>query len=192
MLVVSDCGQQMRPGHRHLDRLTGEFRHRFEFLDKAKIGGVADRSATGGCRMGDIRIVIGNRLRARHALERRNLLPKMVEHRVGRRMPVVRSPVHLAAGDDVDAGDLLFEDRGLHRAILRVGDIGRLKLIQGDQAVERLVPPRHAVSADHRRRVFRIERHSGGLSPAHRGAKIPPCRKTPLDPRRRSVPTGEH
>ena len=37
----------------------------------------------------------------------------------------MRAAVHLAAGNHVDSRDLLLENSGLHRAHLRVGDIGR-------------------------------------------------------------------
>ena len=51
-------------------------------------------------------------------------------------MAVVGPPVHLPAGDDVDARDLLFEDGGLGGAQLRVGEIARRELSCGDQPVE--------------------------------------------------------
>ena len=35
----------------------------------------------------------------------------------------MRPPVHLTAGDHIDPGDLLFQDRSLRRAQLRVGKI---------------------------------------------------------------------
>jgi len=33
MLVIGDCGQQVRPGHRDLDRFARERRYRPEFID---------------------------------------------------------------------------------------------------------------------------------------------------------------
>jgi hypothetical protein len=41
------------------------------------------------------------------------------------------APMHFAPRDHVDPRVLLFQDRRLHRAKLRVGEIGRLKLSQG-------------------------------------------------------------
>jgi hypothetical protein len=81
----------------------------------------------------------------RAALERWDLLPEMVQHGVRRRMPIVGAAMHLAAGDDVDAGELLVEHCGLRGAILRVRHRRHRQLTDSDQAVERLVPVRHAV-----------------------------------------------
>ena len=93
------------------------------------------------------------------ALKGRDLLPEVIEHRVGRRVPVMGPPMHLAARDHVDARGLLFQDRRLHRAKLRVRDIRRLELAQRNEAIERLVPARDAMSADHGGRVFWVTRH---------------------------------
>ena len=64
------------------------------------------------------------------AVEGGDLLPEMVQHRVGRGVPIVRPAMHLAAGDDVDAGHLLFEDRGLGGAQLRIGKVLRGELAE--------------------------------------------------------------
>ncbi len=61
--------------------------------------------------------------------------------------------MHLAAGDHVDAGDLLFQDRRLRRAQLGVGKIARGELACSHEPVQGLIPARHAVRADHRGRV---------------------------------------
>ena len=66
--------------------------------------------------------------------------------------------MHLAAGDNVDPGDFLLEDGRLHRAQLGVGEIARSQLAEGDEAIERLVPARHAVGADDGSGVRRIAR----------------------------------
>ena len=109
--------------------------------------------------MGDVRIVLGDRLGSGLSLKSRDLLPEMVEHRVGRRVPVMRAPMHFASGDHVDPRNLLFYDRRLHRAKLRVGKIGRLELSQGDEPVESLVPARDAMRTDDSGRIFRVPRH---------------------------------
>ena len=107
-----------------------------------------DRPSADRGGMKDVGIVAGDRLWPRLALKRRNLLPEMIEHRVRRRVPVVPSAVHFAAGDDIDAGDLLLQDRGLGRAQLRVGEVALGELAQRNQPVQGLVPARHAVRAD--------------------------------------------
>ena len=109
--------------------------------------------------MEDVRVVRGDWLRPRGALKGRDLLPEMVQHRVRRRVPVVRPPMHLAARDDVNSGDLLVEDRGLGCAILRVGHGRHRELSDGDEAVERFVPVRNAMGANHGRGVLRIPDH---------------------------------
>ena len=52
------------------------------------------------------------------ALKRWNFLPEMIQHRIGRRVSIVRSTMHLAAGDDVDARDLLFQDGRLRGPVV--------------------------------------------------------------------------
>jgi hypothetical protein len=46
------------------------------------------------------------------------------------------APMHFTPGDQVDPRNLLFQDRRLHRAKLRVGEIGRLELSQGNEPVD--------------------------------------------------------
>ena len=87
-----------------------------------------------------VRVVRGNRLRLCLTLKCGDLLPKMIQHGIRRRVPVVRPPVHLTAGDDVDAGDFLLQDRRLGRPHLGVGEIPRRHLARGHQPIECLVP----------------------------------------------------
>jgi len=70
-------------------------------------------------------------------------------------------PMHLAAGDDVDTGDLLVEDRSLAGAELSVRHGRHRQLADRDQPIECFIPVRHAVCADDGRRVFGVSRHSG-------------------------------
>jgi hypothetical protein len=49
----------------------------------------------------------------------------MIQHGIRRRVPVVRAAMHLAAGDDVYACNLLLNDRRLCGPLLRVGKIAR-------------------------------------------------------------------
>ena len=74
-------------------------------------------------------------------------------------MAVVRASVHLAAGDHVDAGDLLIENGRLAGAKLRVRHRRHGELTDRKQPIQRLEPVRHAVRADHRRGVFRVSAH---------------------------------
>ena len=60
-------------------------------------------------------------------------------------MTVVGSPVHLAAGNDIDAGDLLVEHRRLAGPVLGVRHRSHRKLSDREQPVQRFVPVRHAV-----------------------------------------------
>ena len=60
----------------------------------------------------------------------------------------MRAAMHLAAGDDVDARDLLLKDRGLHGAQLRVGKIARGQLSKRHQAGRRP----HTIAARYGRR----------------------------------------
>src|SRR5687768_9456275 len=98
--------------------------------------------------MKDIRIVRRDRLRPRLSLERRNLVPEVVQHGIRRRMAIVAPPVHLTASDHVYTGDLLLNDRGLSRAKLSVREVALTELPCRDKPVQRLVPARHAVSAN--------------------------------------------
>ena len=120
MLVISHFGQKKWSGHRNLDRLLRKGGDRPEFISEAEVDIIED-SGTAGCRrVKDIGIVGRDRLGAGWALERRNLLPEVVQHRIRRRVAIVGAPVHFAAGDDVDAGDLLIEDCRLAGAILGI------------------------------------------------------------------------
>jgi hypothetical protein len=82
----------------------------------------------------------------------------------------MRPPMHFAAGDHVDPGDFLFEDRGLRCTKLRVGEIARWQLTQSDQAIEGLMPARDAVRTDHRGGILWIARHS--INPDAQTAEI--------------------
>src|ERR1700722_3053101 len=72
-------------------------------------------------------------------------------------MAIVRAPVHLTAGDDVDPRPFLVVDRSLAGAILRIGHRCHRQLAYRHQPVERFVPIRHAVGADHGGGIFRIK-----------------------------------
>jgi hypothetical protein len=98
---------------------VGEFGNGFEFGDEAEIGVVVDLALAGGGGMENVGVVRGDRLRPCTALEGGNLLPELVQHRVRRRVTIMRAPVHLAAGDDVDACYLLIEDGALTGPVLR-------------------------------------------------------------------------
>jgi len=124
-----------------------------------EIRGVGNRAFADRGGMGDVRIVLGDRLGPGLSLKGRDFLPEVVEHGVWRRVPVMGAPMHFAPRDHVDPRRLLFQDRRLHRAKLRVGKIGRLELSQGHQPVERLVPAWNTVRADDRGRVFWVPRH---------------------------------
>jgi len=54
-------------------------------------------------------------------LKRRDLLPEEIQHGVGRGVAIVGAAVHLTAGHNVYAGQLLVENCGLRRAILGIG-----------------------------------------------------------------------
>src|SRR5215210_5212600 len=109
--------------------------------------------------MEDVRVVGRDRLWPRAALKSRDLLPKVVQHGVRRRVTVVRPPMHLTACDDVNSGNFLVEDRGLGCAILRVGHGRHRELSDGDEAIKGFVPVRNAMRADHGRGVLRIPDH---------------------------------
>ena len=85
---------------------TGLLRRRrdgLELFDQAQIDGIGDRPSANRRWMRHVRIVLRDRLWPRFALEGGNLLPEVIQHRVGRRVPVVPAAMHFAAGDDVDA-----------------------------------------------------------------------------------------
>ena len=71
----------------------------------------------------------------------------------------MRPPMHFTACDDVDSRLLLFHNRSLSGAKLGVGEIGRRKIAQGNQAIQRLIPARYAMSADNGGGVFSVVRH---------------------------------
>src|ERR1700730_13143709 len=74
-------------------------------------------------------------------------------------MAVVRPPVHLAASDYIDPGPLLVEHRSLPDPVLGVSHRSHGELADSEQPVERFVPVRHTVRADHRCCVFGISDH---------------------------------
>ena len=121
---------------------------------KPEIDRVDDRPSADRGGMEYVRVVGGYRLRLRFALKRRDLLPKVIEHRIGRSVPVMGPAVHLAAGDYVDPRDLLLEDGGLRGPQLRVGKIAGGQLSKRHQPVEGLIPSRNAVGANDRRRIL--------------------------------------
>ena len=149
----------MRSGHRDLDRLAREGGHGLEFIDQSEVDGIENRPSADRGGMENIGVVAGDRLGLRLALKGRDLLPEMIEHRVRRRMPVVRAPMHFPAGDDVDAGDFLLEDRGLRGPQLRIRKIARRQLAERHQPVQSLVPSRHAMRADDGGRISFIWWH---------------------------------
>jgi len=71
----------------------------------------------------------------------------------------MRSPVGLTPGDHIDPGYLLVDDRRLHNAVLRIRHVLGEKLADRDKPIERFIPARDAIRADHGGRVFRIMRH---------------------------------
>src|SRR5687768_3281643 len=109
-------------------------------------------------------IVRGDGLWTGCALKRRNLLPEEIQHRVGRSMPVMGAAVHLAAGDNVDARQVLIENRSLPGAVLRIDQRRHRQLPPRHQAIQRLVPIRHAVGPDHGSGIFLVFRHAMLLS----------------------------
>ena len=125
IFIVRDGGQKMRAGHRDLHRLARKSRNRLEFVDKPRstVSIIGPRQIAAGWKTfgscGRDGLWLGL------ALKRGNLLPEMVEHRVRRRVAVVGPPMHFAAGDHVDAGDLLLKDGCLRRPQLRIGKIAR-------------------------------------------------------------------
>ena len=123
IFVIGHRREEMRPGHGDLHRLSGEGRDRPEFLDEAEIDRVLDRPPADSRGVKDIGVVSGDGLRLCFTTEGGNLLPEIVEHRVRRRMTIVRPAMHLPAGDHIDAGDLLLEDGSLCRPQLRIGEI---------------------------------------------------------------------
>ena len=131
-----------------------------------------NRSPANCCRMEYVRIVRRNGLRFGFSLKRRNFLPEMVQHRIRRRVPIVRPTMHFAAGNHVDPRDFLFEDGRLGRPQLRIREIAGCQLAGGNKPVHRLIPPRDAVRADNGRRVFWIVRHARSSCDALTGTSL--------------------
>ena len=70
--------------------------------------------------------------------------------------------MHLPAGDYVNAGNLLLEDRGFSGPKLRIREIALGQLPQGHHPVQRLVPSGHAMRANHSGGVGGIKWHKLG------------------------------
>ena len=160
VFVIRDGRQQMRPCHGDLDRLPRERRDRGELVDEAEIGRMIDGAAADRGRMEYVRIMPADAPGPIGAIKGGDLLPEVIQHRVGRRVAVVGPPMHLPAGDHVDARHLLFQDGGLHRPELRIRDIAGRELTQRHQPVERFIPARNAVGADDGGGIGRIKWHS--------------------------------
>ncbi len=114
--------------------------------------------------MGDVRVIFGDRLRPGLALKGGYLLPEIIEHGVGRRVPIMSSAVRLTTRDYVYSRRLLIHDRRLHDPVLGIGHVFRSQQSQDHQTIQRLIPARDAISADHGRGVFRIASHSASPS----------------------------
>jgi hypothetical protein len=160
IFVMSDHRQKMRPGHGDLHRFACKGRDGFEFVGEAQINIVRYRPSADRRRMEDVDVIAGDGLGASFALKRRNFVPEMIEHRVGRGVAIVPAPVHFASGDDIDAGDLLLKDCGLGRAQLSISEVTFRELVQSNKSVQGLVPARHAVRAHYGGGVRRIVRHA--------------------------------
>ena len=165
VLVMGGLGQHVGPGHRDLDLVAGIAPDHQVLIHQTEVGGVADPVATDRGRVEHARVLVGDRLGPGRAPEGRDPAPEEVEHGVGRRVPVARPSVHLAAGDDVDAGDLLIEQRRLGGAVVRIAQVGRAQHAAFDQLLERFVPARHAVRAHDRGDVSLIPRHGSSPRP---------------------------
>ena len=148
VFVVGDRREKVRAGHGDFDRLAREGRDVLEFGDKAEVHRIDDRAPANRRRMEDMRIVRRDGLGLGLALKRRDLVPEVVEHRIRRRVPIVRAAMHLAARDDVDAGDFLFEDGRLSRPLLRIGEIARRRVDRPSPAG----PWPHTIGARYARR----------------------------------------
>src|ERR1700722_19433404 len=109
--------------------------------------------------MRDVRIVFRDWFRAGLAVKGGYFLPEIVEHGVGRRVPIMSTAVRLAARNYVYPRRLLIQDRPLHDPVLGIGHVLWSQLPQCDEAIYRLIPAWHAISADDRRGVFRIPSH---------------------------------
>ena len=92
-------------------------------------------------------------------LKSRYSLPEEVEHGIRGRVPVMGSTVRLATCNHVYPCGLLLGDSRLHDPVLCVGHVLWEQLPHCDESVERFIPARDAISANHGRRVFRVLRH---------------------------------
>jgi hypothetical protein len=70
-----------------------------------------------------IRVVLTNRYWPGGALKGGDFLPEVVQHRVWRRVPIVRPAMHLTTCNYVDPCRFLVQNRGLGSAKLRVGEV---------------------------------------------------------------------
>jgi hypothetical protein len=103
-----------------LTGLLGQRRDRLELVDQTQIDVIPDPRSAGRCGVEYVRVMWCDGLRPRAALKSWYLLPEEIQHRVGRRMSIVRASIHLAARNNVNPRDLLFENGRLTCSILRV------------------------------------------------------------------------
>jgi hypothetical protein len=163
IVVVFVKGHGREPvwaGHPDFDGFAGEGRARSEFIDQSKVCRILDLAPAHGRRMKDVRVMFADGARPIGGMKGRHLVPEMVEHRVGRGVPVMRAAMHLAPGNDINAGGFLFENGRLHRAKLCVREIGARELTHRHEPIQSLVPPGHAVSSHDRGRIGRVLRHA--------------------------------
>ena len=97
----------MGSSHRHLDRLASEGGDGHELINQTEVDVIGYRATADRRRMRNIRIVLGYRLGFGFTLKGWNLLPEMVQHRIGRRVTVMAPAMHFPARDHIDPGDLL-------------------------------------------------------------------------------------
>src|ERR1700694_4977632 len=103
----------MRTRHGDLDRLSRKGGDCIELVNQPEVGIFRDAILASGGGVKNIGVMLRDRLRPRAALECWNLLPKMVEHCVRRRVAVVSAPMHFSSRDHVNSRKLLVEYRGL-------------------------------------------------------------------------------
>jgi hypothetical protein len=132
ILIVRHCRQKMWPCHCHLDRPAGEARDSFKLIHQTKIDLIRDGPSANGRWVKHVWIVPGDCLGLGLALERWDLFPKMIQHCIWRRVPVMPPAVQLSSRDYVDPGSLLFEDGGLRRAQLGIRHVALGKVAQRD------------------------------------------------------------
>src|SRR5438270_3354094 len=159
MLIVGYSGEKMGTRHRDLYGFTGISRYLLELIDETQVYRICYRSPANSDRMGDVRVVLRDRLWSGLTLQRRYSLPEVIKHGIGGRMPIMGSAVCLPTRDYVDTRCLLLEDCCLHHPVLCIRHVLREQLPHCDQPVERFIPARDTVSSDHRRRIFRVVRH---------------------------------